>query len=178
MGGWWRDISGKNAAKDAKKSSQEAIDLQREIYDRYKSLYGPVEENLSKYYKSLGPDRIIKMGLENHEKEFNRAKESITTNFAQAGFKGSKFEQSQLANLNIASASGRSVIRSNAEEQVNQRKLNFLGVGLGQGIGTGAGLTQAHQFRAGQQNQHALVGRGLQGDLVKIAAQAAVSGGG
>lgn len=136
------DYSGQEAAaKAASKSSdyafqlaQENIKFQKQQYKDWKNVYGDIQENLGAYYKSISPERVISLGLQGVEQAYKSASEKIQSNMAAKGLEGSGIEQSTQASLELNKARDKANVRATAQDKVNQEKLGFLSLGLGQGV--------------------------------------------
>lgn len=176
-----QEKAAKNAAEASAQSlalSKEAIEFQKEQYADWKAIYGDIQENLGDYYKNLTPDRIVSLGLENQQREYQLARIEIDKEFARRGIDPSSgLALNTGANLNFQNAEARAKIRSSGETAVAEEKLRFLGVGLGQGtamlgniagVTTNAAGTQASLAGAyiGQQTDLTKANIGSMGDLI------------
>lgn len=129
------------AAKSAGASSaaalalaKEQIAFQKEQYKDWKAVYGDLQTNLGDYYKKLTPEKITALGLQNQQKEFQAAMEQVDADFARRGISAdSGVVRAVKSTATFQNARARAAIRTGAEEAVNQQKLGFLGIGLGQG---------------------------------------------
>lgn len=137
-------ISQRNSAKKASKSADaqaqlsyelgmENLNFQKDQYKDWKAVYGSVQENLGRYYKSLTPERLTTLGLQNQQKEYQAAVADINKLTAQRGLEGSGLETATLAQARIGNAEARANIRTQAVDQVNQQKASFLSIGMGTG---------------------------------------------
>lgn len=130
--------SGDRAATSSQNASiavsRENLEFQREQYDRWVSIYGDLQENLGKYYETLGPERIISFGLQAQQREYQKAKIDINKNLARRGLSDSKFADYTRSNLRLSNAQSRAQIRATAPDVVRQQQQNWLGIGLGQQI--------------------------------------------
>lgn len=115
---------------DVAKGEQE---FQKEQYEDWKSVYGSLQENLSKYYAELDVSDVIAQGLETEQKEFQTATSKLNRTLAQRGLVGSGIDVASHTALASTQAQSRARIRSTAEREVIDRKQGFLGIGLGQG---------------------------------------------
>lgn len=114
--------------------TKEQIAFQKEQYADWKAVYGDLQKNLGEYYKKLTPEKVTALGLENQQKEFQAAMEQVDANFARRGIsQDSGIVQATRAKATFQNAEARATIRTNAEQKVQDAKLGFLGVGLGQG---------------------------------------------
>lgn len=155
----------KAAASAAAASSEAAtalaqanLEFQKEQYADWKAVYGDITDNLGEYYKNLGPEKITALGLTAQQQEYQIALQEIKRTNAARGLSGSAFEKASLDNAAMANATARATIRATAEDQTIKEKMNFLGLGLGQGesmlgninnaanIGVGANTNAANMF--------------------------------
>lgn len=173
--------------------AKEQLDFQKEQYYDWESVYGDLQKNMGEYYNNLDPDKLVSLGLENQQKEFQKVQTAIQRDFAQRGMSNSGQEIAVTAQNKVQNATSRAVIRSNADQLVNEQKMQFLGLGLGQGtqmlsnIGnsaanvTGAyntGVNSASQSAASYLNRGTQLGiQNMQsmGDLVAAGTYAAVA---
>lgn len=114
--------------------AKEQIKFQKEQYADWKAVYGDIQTNLGDYYKKLTPEKVTALGLENQQKEFQAAMQQVDADFARRGISAdSGLVRSVKAKATFQNAEKRADIRTNAEQAVQDAKLGFLGVGLGQG---------------------------------------------
>ncbi len=151
------------ASGEAAQVARESLAFQKEQFAIWTDVYGEIQENLSDYFKSLGADKVITLGLQNQAREAQTAQRNIETIFAQRGISDSGLELSTLANLEITSATQRAGIRSSGEAIARGQQADFLRIGLGQqpsllaGVQNSFGLlTGTFQNRANLQTQRAI----------------------
>lgn len=120
-------------SKEQIQLAREELEFQKEQYYDWEGIYGSMQENLGDYYNNLDPDKLVAMGLENQQKEFQQAQEQIRRDFAQRGLSDSGLELTTTAQNKVQNATARATIRSSGDEMANAQKMQFLGLGLGQG---------------------------------------------
>ena len=120
-------------AKEELAINKEYLEFNKAQYNDWKAVYGDLQENLSEYYKNLTPEKITALGLQNQQREFQATTKAVRQSFAQRGLSESGIETAILVNSAFQNAEARATIRTNAEQQVAEQKIGFLGVGLGQG---------------------------------------------
>lgn len=126
--------SAANAQGQALAMTKEQLAFQKEQYADWKAVYGDIQTNLGQYYKSLTPDKITALGLENQQREFQVAMSEVDAEFARRGISpDSGLAVATKAKGTFQNAEARAKIRSGADQAVAEAKLGFLGVGLGQG---------------------------------------------
>ena len=113
--------------------TKEELAFQREQYEDWKGIYGDLQENLGNYYNSLSADDYIAKGVTAVNKEYAAANKSLTQQLAQRGISNSGIAAASLTSLEQQSASAKANIRATADQQVATDKMQFLGLGLGQG---------------------------------------------
>lgn len=126
----------KGATEMSKESiafAKEQLDFQKQQYADWDNVYGDIQENLGKYYKDLTPDKLVSLGLENQQKQFQQVQDSIKRDFAQRGLTNAGQEIALTAGNAVQNATAKAAIRTNADAMVNEEKMKFLGLGLGQG---------------------------------------------
>lgn len=112
---------------------KETLQFQKDQYGDWKAIYGDIQENLGDYYKNLSGEKLVALGLENQQREYQAAVKTIEREAAQRGISGSGLEFASKSTATFQNAEARARIRSLADEQVAAQQLSFLGVGLGQG---------------------------------------------
>ncbi len=120
-------------SKEQIELAKEQLQFQKDQYGDWKDVYGDVQENLGTYYKNLTPDKLVTLGLENQQREFQAVDTSIRRELAQKGLTNSGVEQAVTSDIAFKNASARATIRTNADQTANEEKMKFLGIGLGQG---------------------------------------------
>lgn len=119
--------------KESIELQKETLQFQKDQYADWKAIYGDVQENLGEYYKNLDGDKLVALGLQNQQREFQAAVKLIERESAQRGISGSGLEYAAKTTATFQNAEAKARIRSSADQQVAEQQLNFLGVGLGQG---------------------------------------------
>lgn len=114
--------------------SEEQVAFQREQYADWLNIYGDVQENLGKFYKELGEDNLMALGLENQQREFQAMQTKVKEDFARRGINAdSEIVAGANRNLGFQNASARARIRTEAPFKAAEEKMKFLGIGLNQG---------------------------------------------
>lgn len=151
--------------------AKEQLNFQKDQYTDWKNIYGDIQTNLGNYYKNLNPDKLVALGLEKQQKEFQQVETAIKRDFAQRGLTDSGQEIITTAQNKVQNATARATIRASGEESVNAQKMGFLGLGLGQGtemlgiIGNSAGnVTNAYSSAVNSRTNiaNAYLGRSTQ----------------
>lgn len=159
VGGVMQKNAADDATESARQASSEQLAFEREQYDDWQEIYGPLQENLADYYTNLTPEFYEAVGLQNYQKELQDTQANIRERLAQSGLSTrSGVEQSLLAQSEIEAAESRASIRSEAQRQVNEDKTRFLQIGLGQNPSSSLSQTLAQrssnlQSIANQQQQ-------------------------
>ena len=133
----------KGEAADRKQAKEQAdrsygltktqLDFQKAQYDDWKSIYGPLQEDLGTYFKNLTGNNLTSQHLEAIQLESQKAQTNIDAALAQRGLSQSGLEAQALMQNQFSAASQKANIRANADQLANQQKMGFLGLGLGQG---------------------------------------------
>lgn len=121
---------------------KEQLEFQKDQYEDWKDIYGDLQENLGEYYKNLDADDIVAMGLTQQQRSFQEAVKQIETEAAQRGISGAVVD-SEIMRGQFANAEARATIRASAPDIVEQKKLGFLGLGMGQGTQMLGAINQA-----------------------------------
>lgn len=151
--------SSSKAAKSASRSEAAALGFEQEKYDDWQRVFGPLQDNLSKYYNSITPDYYASAGLEAFQKERTQQLDTMTTQLAQRGMQGSGLEASLARSTAINTAEKRAAIRVEAPKQAAEDQSRFLQIGLGQNPGASYSATlssiASNRSTAAQQAQQA-----------------------
>lgn len=138
--------------------AKQQLDFQKEQYADWNNIYGDIQANLGDYYKSIDPDKLVTMGLEKQQQEFQQVRASIQRDFAQRGLSNSGQEIATTNTNMMQNATTRAAIRANGDQAANEQAMQFLGLGLGQGtqmlgiIGNAAGNAN-NAYSTGVQSQ-------------------------
>lgn len=123
------------AASEAAQMQNEAslaqLEFQKQQYSDWENIFGPIQENLSSYYKSMRPETLSAIGIQNIEQSYNQSKKALDTGLAQRGLTGSGQQAASLTQLETSKTLAKAEVRTNAQQQVAQQQLGFLSAGLG-----------------------------------------------
>lgn len=168
-------MSSKSASKSADKAyasadatsqlqyeaSMEQLDFQKKQYEDWENIFGPIQDNLSSYYKHMSPDSIASLGIQNIEQSYTQSRQNLDTQLAKRGITNSGATAAGLTSLENTRMLGKAEVRTNAPQQVAQQQLGFLSAGLGlqpslqQGI-SGAMTNQMNMFGQQATNQQGM----------------------
>ena len=134
--------SSSKAAKSATASADAAAQLQYEAsseqlafskqqYDDWQNIYGPIQDNLSTYYKNLSSDTVASLGIQNIEKEYARSSQLLEQSLAKRGLSNSGATTQSITQLESARMLGRAEVQANAPMVSAQQQSAFLSAGLG-----------------------------------------------
>lgn len=135
-----------DAADKASKSSKEALGFEKEKYEDWQSIYGPIEANLSKFYASMTPESLAAQSISEYNKQNEIAIKNTNEMLAQRGMLSSGAAAATKLTGELAGAEQRANIRATADEVVAAEQGRFLQIGLGQN--PGASYSQALQNKA------------------------------
>lgn len=148
--------SARDAQRGADRAQREATALQKEQlafekqrYNEWKSVYGDVQERLSKYYTSLTPDAFATQGLQSFQEQYQRMQEQVAVGLAQRGITDSGLAANVDMQMAMQAAQQRAQIVFDAPQAVAERQSQFLQIGLGQNPANN--LSAAMQSSANQQ---------------------------
>ncbi len=137
-------------SKDASKASSDAsaaqIAFEREKYDDWNEVYGPLQDNLTDYYSNVTPDYYASVGLEDFETQYQTSLDRIDENLIQRGIDPSSGIGASIeAQAELSAAETRASIRRDAPIKAAEDKSRFLQIGLGQNPGSSLSATMAQQ---------------------------------
>ena len=113
--------------------TKDQIEFQQEQYDDWKSIYGDLQEDIGTYYKNLTGDSISSQQLTAIQKESQAAQTQIDQSLAQRGLTGSGLQAEATTQNILGTAQQKANVRANADRVAEEQKMQFLGLGLGQG---------------------------------------------
>lgn len=129
--------------------TKEQIAFQREQYEDWKGIYGPLQEDLGTYFKNITGNTIAAEQLTQIQRESQAAQQQIDQQFAQRGLGGSGLEAAALTQNIFGTAQQKAQVRASADEQAMNKKMGFLGLGMGQGSNMLGNINQAYGQGAG-----------------------------
>jgi hypothetical protein len=140
------------AAQRSYDLTEEELAFQREQYGDWKDIYGDIQEQLDSYFESYTGELQTAQRLQYVQEEQQRAEKELTQSMAQRGISGSGLEADMLTRLYTNSAVQRAGIRASQEDVAVDKRMQFLGLGLGQGtqmLGIQAGVANTGASTAG-----------------------------
>lgn len=132
LGAGMASNSANKASKQAAQSDAAALAFSKEQYNDWKAIFGPLQENMAKYYNSLTPDRIEAQGKQAIELERDQWLSRIEEDFAARGLSDSALAGSAVTGVERQTAMAKAEVAATAPEKVAQQKLSFLSLGYGQ----------------------------------------------
>jgi len=123
----------KAAGDRAYEMASDEIKFQRDQYDDWKSIYGPLQEDIGTYFKNITGGKIATKQVQSIQREYQAAQTNIDAQLAQRGLSNSGLQAQTLVSNNIQAAQAKATARTNADSIAQQQKMGFLGLGLGQG---------------------------------------------
>ena len=142
-------------------ASMEQLDFQKKQYEDWENIFGPIQDNLSNYYKHMSPDSIATLGIQNIEQSYTQSRQNLDTQLAKRGITNSGATVAGLTQLESSRMLGKAEVRTNAPQQVANQQLGFLSAGLGlqpslqQGV-SGAMSNQMNMFGQQATNQQGM----------------------
>lgn len=126
--------------------ADEEIAFQREQYDDWKDIYGPLQEDLGTYFNNISGDKLAAKQVEQIQQQSQASQQQLDQTLAQRGMSNSGLS-AELLNQNLFNTSmAKADAFSNADQLAAQEQMNFLGLGLGQGttmLGTQANVANS-----------------------------------
>jgi SOS response regulatory protein OraA/RecX len=109
------------------------LEFQRQQYEEWKSQYGPIQQNLSNYYSNLSSDNYVSKNVQSIIDEYQKTETNLHKQLAQKGIDSSGIEAAADTALAYQKANAIANVRANSNDYIAKQKMNFLGLGLGQG---------------------------------------------
>lgn len=125
-------------------ASSEQLAFSKQQYDDWQSIYGPIQDNLSSYYKNLSSDTVAALGIQNIEKEYARSSQLLDQSLAKRGLSNSGATTQSMTQLESARMLGRAEVQANAPMVSAQQQSAFLSAGLGAQSQALSGINNAY----------------------------------
>jgi len=119
--------------KESLEMSKEQLDFQKAQYNDWKDIYGTLQEQINDYYMKYDASDVIANKLAQVDQQYGQQENQLTKTLAQRGLGGSGAEAQGLTQLAQGEAAQKSNIRSTAADEAINKRMQFLGLGLGQG---------------------------------------------
>ena len=176
----------KSSSKSADKASESAdrssqlqyeasmaqLDFQKKQYEDWENIFGPIQENLSSYYKYMSPDSIASLGIQNIEQSYTQSRQNLDTQLAKRGITNSGATVAGLTQLESSRMLGKAEVITNTPQQVANQQLGFLSAGLGLQSGLQQGVSGAMSNQMNVLGQQATNKQGMANQYSNQAAQA------
>ena len=153
-------------------TSMEQLNFQKEQYADWENIFGPIQDNLSSYYKNLSADSVASLGIQNIEQSYTQSRQNLDTQLAKRGITNSGATAAGLTSLENTRMLGKAEVRSTAEQTVAQQQLGFLSAGLGLQSGLQQGVSNAYSNQANILGQQSTVDTNSANNYSNQAAQA------
>lgn len=128
-------LLGKKASDKATAAASEAeaaaLAFEREKYDDWQTVFGPIQQNLSNYYSNLTPESYEAIGLEAIQREYSTLETRLNETLAQRGLTNSGAALALEKDLSIQEAEAKADVRRSAPTMAAAEKAGFLQIGLG-----------------------------------------------
>jgi len=142
-------MSGNRATNSANKLSDRALALQEEQlqfakdrYQRWQTIYGPIEDNLSDFFYQLTPEKFAAQGLESFQKQFQQSQTDLTEFFAVNGIESGVQADLMTKSGNEAARSKAKIVQQ-APFEVAAAQQSFLSIGMQKEAGAASGVSNA-----------------------------------
>lgn len=132
------------AARLQYEASSEQLAFSKQQYDDWQNIFGPIQDNLSSYYKNLSSDSVASLGIQNIEKEYARSSQLLDQSLAKRGITNSGATTQGMTQLESARMLGRAEVQANAPMVAAQQQQGFLSIGLGVQQQATAGINSAY----------------------------------
>ena len=152
--------------------SMEQLDFQKQQYSNWEDIFGPIQQNLSNYYKNLSSDTIASSGLQNIEQQYVTSRQSLDQALAKRGITNSGATAAGLTQLETARMLGKAQVQTNAPMMAAQQQSNFLAGGLGQQSQLQQGISNTYSNQMNMFGQQSLNKQNMSNQYANQAAQA------
>ena len=104
--------------------ARDQLAFQKELYEDWERVYGPMRQNLSNFYSSLTPENFATSGLDQIKKNYDQVEEQFQRAFAQQGIT-SGAQAMAFHQQSLQEAEARAAVRQAAPLQVAQAQTGF-----------------------------------------------------
>ena len=119
------------AASESAKVQKNALNFQKERYQHWKDIYGPLQEDLGTYYKNLTGETLSNNEVQKIQMELQQANEQTSNMLAAKGISGSGVEASLLNDNTFKADMLKAQAVATADSRAMAQKTSFLNAGLG-----------------------------------------------
>lgn len=169
--GYQASKSQDKATEAQSNASNEQINFQKQQYADWQDVYGDTQDNLASYYNNLTPDSIEALGISKIQQAHTNSVNQLDQQLAQRGLGNSGSEALGLTMLDQNKASNIASVRANAPQQVADKQMQFLGLGLGNQSALQQGIAGAYGNQANIAGQQATAYGNQAGDAYNAAGQ-------
>ena len=128
-----REEAANKAADRSYALTDKQLEFQKKQYEEWKSIYGDLQENLNDYYSNMTTDKYITQSNQQVEQQFSLQQKRLQQTLAQRGIDNSGIEAAAQLAMSTKLAEDKANVRMTADDYVNKQKMQFVGLGLGQG---------------------------------------------
>jgi hypothetical protein len=148
-----------DAAEDATQASSEAsaaeLNFARENQARWDEVFGPIQDNLAKYYNNLDPNSVAATNVVGIQKAYQESQKQIDVQLAQRGMGNSGLSAELMSKNLYSNEQSKAQARLAAPKQVAAEQASFLGLGMGLESSLQASQQSAYQsMQANANNQY------------------------
>lgn len=156
----------------AYEASMAELAFAKEQQANWDKVYGPMQDNLGEYYKTLTPEKYEAMGVQKINEEFAKSEQAVTKALAQRGISNSGIAAASITSLNQTAATDRAAVRATAADAAAAEKKSFLQMGLGQSSGINQLMTNSYNAQAAVGNNISAKNANMANNYNKIAEDA------
>ena len=164
--------SADEASKLQYEVSMEQLNFQKEQYANWENIFGPIQQNLSNYYKNISSDSISSAGIQSIMAQHSQSRQTLDTELAKRGLPNSGATVQGLTSLESAAMLGKAQVQANAPMVAAQQKTNFLSGGLTQQNSLVNGISNAYGNQANMYGNKYTANQSLATQYSNQAAQA------
>ena len=113
--------------------TEDQLAFQRSQYEDWKGVYGDIQTNLGNYYNNLTANNWEAQNYEAIQQQYQKALSQVRQTLAQRGLDDSGVAAKAEIGFAEKMAQQKATVQANADQYVADKKMNFLGLGLGQG---------------------------------------------
>lgn len=156
-----------DAADKAAGANKASLGFEERKYADWEAVYGPIQQNLSKYYQKMTPENYAIQGVTQFNKENQAQLEKLNQSLAQRGMLNSGTAAAVTLASGLNAAEQKATIRATADEAVAAEQGRFLQIGLGQN--PGASYSQVLAQQASRASADAAYASGQAGQAIESA---------
>ena len=129
----------------ASAASASELAFAKENQARWDEVFGPIQDNLAKYYNNLDPNSVAATNVVGIQKAYQESQKQIDVQLAQRGMSNSGLSAELMSKNLYSNEQSKAQARADAPQQVAAQQSSFLGLGMGLESSLNSSISAAYQ---------------------------------